>query len=530
MSVLISYYHADRERNINQQNISNVMYNVSENIRIYLDDLARLSLAPNVHPDIMSFFKQFNEENPEPNFENYRILANYRMIMQRMLTLARQDIRGVTFIPYNNPNGRIYTIDTRIGGLMVTDNHSYMDMPWYEEVIVRNGAFLFAAYSTMDNYPLVNPLTGVPLRDTQGFFSVMRLVVSDNFRQNLGVIIVDASSDVIEEIFTNIKTSERSGLLLLDGNNDVVYSTKNHLEELAQYIEKTGQVISSGSDNFISYIQPISGTDWQLIYLSSQLDSTIQNRNIFAMTMISTVLCLLAAFIIFHIFSNRIASHVNDIITTKYQAVISQRNAEYMALQAQISPHFFYNTLNGFVTLNRLGEKNILEDSIIQLTELFRYTCENEQMSTIGKELEFVDQYLKLQQLRFDDRLKFSIDAEPSIHTIPLPRLLIQPLVENAVIHGMEPFDTPFSLAINVSTTKQAFGEFILISVIDNGAGFNENDLKHSERVGLVSVSERLSYYDEKSIFSIRSKPGKGTACHMVIRKDVQGNENFNSR
>ena len=96
----------------------------------------------------------------------------------------------------------------------------------------------------------------------------------------------------------------------------------------------------------------------------------------------------------------------------EFMAVISQKNAQYQALQAQINPHFLYNTLNNFVALNRIGERKLLEDSIIQLTRIFHYTCSNSGYSTLQEEFSFIEHYLFLQKIRFEERLEFSLHLD----------------------------------------------------------------------------------------------------------------------
>jgi len=215
---------------------------------------------------------------------------------------------------------------------------------------------------------------------------------------------------------------------------------------------------------------------------------------------------------------NNMIKKLDTHITNEYKAVISRRNAEYLALQTQISPHFLYNTLNGFITLNRLGDKKTLENSILRLTSLFRYTCSNEHTSTVEDEINFAQQYLFLQKLRFDDRLEFSVYMERDVQKCVIPKLLVQPLVENAVIHGMEPCDQPFLIEIYASRIcHKTFGALLMICVIDNGVGFDKNKLNGTAHVGLNNIFERLELFRSDSIFIVKSTLGQGTACHIVI-------------
>ena len=138
---------------------------------------------------------------------------------------------------------------------------------------------------------------------------------------------------------------------------------------------------------------------------------------------------------------NNMIHKINRHIELEYKLEIDQKTAEYQALQAEVDPHFLYNVLNLFITLNRIGEKRELEQAIIRLSHLFRYTCEHHSNTTLQEEFAFIADYLGLQQIRFGERLSFQCYLEPGLENFSIPKLLIQPLVENAVVHALEPSD-----------------------------------------------------------------------------------------
>ncbi len=98
---------------------------------------------------------------------------------------------------------------------------------------------------------------------------------------------------------------------------------------------------------------------------------------------------------------NKTGQRLRELIEAEARARESQSKSEYLALQSQINPHFLYNTLNGFIALNRMGERKQLEASIIQLTRLFRYICNNKRYFHRFEGIQFAQQYLDLQKLRF---------------------------------------------------------------------------------------------------------------------------------
>lgn len=216
---------------------------------------------------------------------------------------------------------------------------------------------------------------------------------------------------------------------------------------------------------------------------------------------------------------NRMIESLDEHIKKEFMAVISQKNAQYQALQAQINPHFLYNTLNNFVALNRIGERKLLEDSIIQLTRIFHYTCSNSGYSTLQEEFSFIEHYLFLQKIRFEERLEFSLHLDHEAETFLIPRLLIQPLVENAIVHGMEDYDKPTRVEVDASLiTLKGIGTCIFLAVMDNGTGFDKKKLNIKNSVGLLNIQERLQLFQTESFFEIHSAVGKYTGSYMIIR------------
>ena len=209
----------------------------------------------------------------------------------------------------------------------------------------------------------------------------------------------------------------------------------------------------------------------------------------------------------------------------KYADVIEKGEAEYQALQAQVQPHFIYNVLNGFIGLNRMGETKDLENSIIALKDMLRYTQDSRTWTTLQDELGFVETYCRLQKLRFDERLQYSISYDPFIADFPLPRLLLQPLVENAIIHGIEPIEfneykNSGQLFIEAFQILQEGDKGISIVIKDNGVGFDIDQLSERENIGIGNVRKRLSYAFPRSQFSLRSRLHEGTEIRITLHEN----------
>ena len=198
---------------------------------------------------------------------------------------------------------------------------------------------------------------------------------------------------------------------------------------------------------------------------------------------------------------------------TQYIQLLEKREAEYNALQSQVQPHFIYNVLNGFIGLNRMGYKDRLEKAILSLREMLRYVTEQKRWTTIQEEFNFLTSYCELQKIRFGERLNYNLHMAPEIRSFRIPKLLLQPLIENSIIHGLEPLEEGGALNLE---GKQGNNRILLI-LEDTGIGFDKSRSPLSSSVGLRNVTERLSMTYPGSEFQIYSEPGKGTKITITI-------------
>lgn len=131
-------------------------------------------------------------------------------------------------------------------------------------------------------------------------------------------------------------------------------------------------------------------------------------------------------------------------------------------------------------------------------------------------ELEFVEDYLALQKMRFASRLSYDVTCSEQAGRAVIPKLLLQPLVENSIIHGMEPYENNLLIEVLAEIVQLGERACLLLVVSDNGAGFDMEHVK-PDSVGLANVSERLELFCPDSIFQIDSKPDKGCRCIIII-------------
>jgi len=178
--------------------------------------------------------------------------------------------------------------------------------------------------------------------------------------------------------------------------------------------------------------------------------------------------------------------------------------AELQTLQSKINPHFLYNSLNSIASLIH-QDADKAEDMTLKLSRLFRYSINSpkENMAQVTEEMEIVNTYLEIEKVRFGDRLNFITHIDESVKRILVPRFLIQPLVENALKHGLNDMAANGELKINIKEE----GEYISITIADNGKPFSaELDMGY----GLQSTYDKLSLlYSENYQVQITNTPEK---------------------
>lgn len=167
----------------------------------------------------------------------------------------------------------------------------------------------------------------------------------------------------------------------------------------------------------------------------------------------------------------------------------SLQSARLESLQAQIQPHFLFNTLNALAVLARRGDGAAVDRALGDLGELLRASFDApRQEIALAEELEFLERYVSLQRIRFPDRLEVAWDVEDAARGARVPPLLVQPLVENAIEHGLT---TARGGRVRVAARRE--GDGLVIEVADDGPGFTANGVTPRPGLGLANVRERLA-------------------------------------
>lgn len=192
-------------------------------------------------------------------------------------------------------------------------------------------------------------------------------------------------------------------------------------------------------------------------------------------------------------------------------------NARLEALRSNLQPHFLFNTLNSINALAVKGNMDKVRDTIEELGRMLRLSLRtaHEQLVTVEKEIEFVRIYLSIEEMRFQDRLKVHFSVSPNCYDALIPNLIIQPLVENAIIHGFADKTENGELSITIERVYDS----LVLQITDNGKGMpREFDVDKSAGFGLKSVKERLALlFPDNSTFGLNKTEGGGTSVSITI-------------
>ncbi|NBD23337.1 cache domain-containing sensor histidine kinase [Paenibacillus glycinis] len=524
---------------------------LTSHIETYLDDLDRMTVTPYFYDDVMRALKLKSTYgwNLLTDYERYEAGQTLSTTLPNALKNTRKDILGTILLPMD---GSVYVSSTsNLTGAV--EGYPFEKQDWYIQALRADGDVAFISVHEQDY------LNGA----RANVFSVARLIKDPDSRRPLGVIMADADTVAIERMIMGIGLKRGALAAILDDKGKLIYASGPIPDEVRAQLAKGHGIVRAANDDYNVVSKTVTRSKWGLYVLfpesavKRKLDRVYEVGFGFAGGGIVVAVILYAAVSHWMVTPfkrmvqtmkrvqrgdmtafypvkgsdevaqlganlNTMISRLGELIDREYRAVLGRRNAEFHALQSQIQPHFLYNTLNGFIGLNRAGQRALLERAILSLSGMLRYTLEKNDRASLREEMAFVEQYCELQQMRFADKLELDIDLAPGVQDMLLPKLLLQPLVENAVIHGVEPSAAPCLLTIraDVEAPGEPDAACLCIQVSDDGVGFEPGEGRSG--VGLTNVRERLMLAYGQASMLVQSKPGLGTTVKLRIPlKDV---------
>ncbi len=542
--------------------VQQLLDQVAINTGNYIDELSRLCMAPYYSSHVMKLLETSPENNADI-LEKQRTIENY---LREVMTIPRKDILRVNIL-----SDRAYS-SSRTGHVPSYLNN-YREQDWFQNSISEEHAIFNPAYEESFGAYKVTV-----------FSMVLRLQSLSDSRNTLGVIRVDANYSGIKDVLDDVELPDQSALYIFDTNGTLIYERNalhNPIEVETVFLEShqdgAPHSFVIGRERYYLNTAQIKGTDWTVAEVNAR---SVIMRNVFSVrrfAVISAVLCGMLGMITAVFFSRAFVRPINNTVEVMraaqlgdfnvrasesraneinylnqafnemlqkisdtmdrnsqltremYEAKYLQKKAQYNALYHQIRPHFLFNTLSTVSILIKSGRDAEAVQSIEELSVLLRGMVNTDKDITLASEIKIAECYLSLQERRHDS-LAFSISMDERVSDKLIPALTIQPIVENALIHGCEPRQGDMMISITASLA----GNDVLIRVSDNGVGISKQDLillqnevdqpdpetlgSENRGVGLQNISQRLRLrFGKQYGLTIESSPDKGTEVIIKI-------------
>jgi two-component system sensor histidine kinase YesM len=529
LAVVASVLFSSQLQATRVRDVSSALTPTAQRIENSLAELDRISFAPYLHSDLFTLLVYADRGHLESTPRSLegavaRAERTYTNTLVKMMFTAEQTIRSITFFPEHGTVA--YRLDRVRPGLQPVETGSYRSASWYVDAATEGRSI----WVLEGKERVVRAATTIQDRDR---------------KRQVGVLVVEADADELLRGLAELEVQHGDRLVLADASGKVIAGPEGRWDE--------------DDPDFIPVAVEVPSVDWRLVYQVSKAGSRTSSTLLTAIAVGVALLTAAVAYLIYRRESRTVVAGTTDILATltemrdgnlnrrssiasndwlgtiaasvnhlgaelstrierEYKAVIEKQNAEYRALQAQISPHFLYNVLNDFMAMNRLGQHERLEESILRLTRLLRYSCSTAELATVGHEVDFAREYLYLRQIQLDDRLRYQIDVDESCREVEMPRLIIQPHVENAIKHGL-PEDRPLTIELRVRTSQD--GTATLVTIRDDGLGFDADRITDTTGFATMNIRERLRLLARGAELEIESRPREGTTCVLALPSEM---------
>lgn len=504
--------------------------------------------------------KKFYKEKIQTNF-------NY-------ITQANPEIAGVLFV---------FSDNTYVSINMEQDSRDlFSTEKWYNQALQAQGEMV-----------LISNVLGRNIITNYGYssddvFSLGKAIIDSETNEFLGVLLFDIRHDIIKDAINSVSIGDFGFVFIIDDKDNIVYTPVNKVvyRIFLSFLPKSTDVESvkkplslqiQGKMYQIQVLRSIY-TEWRTVgvFPSSEF---LKNISIPSIILLVCMICiLLLIFYISVFFSGSITSpilklqhlmqqaetadlsvrfnslytdeignlgksfnhmleRIQDLINQVYAEQQSKKKAEIKILQEQIKPHFLYNTLDTISWMAREIKAHDIVKIIDALTTMFRVgLSKGENKIVLREELKHVSSYLYIQKIRYRDKLTYKIEAESSCGDYIIPRILLQPLVENAIYHGIKKKRGVGEIVISTKKIMRDTKLYLKLEVRDNGAGMGDEKLKALKKVlqniarneekdsfGLYYIAERLRLaYSNAYEVEIMSRVNRGTSISLMVPCEKQ--------
>ena len=557
------HYTKESVKELSIENNGQLIEQVNLNIENYIDTMENISQVIINNRNIKEYL-----------FENNEIQGRERIGEEFQTVLhMRKDICNIIIL---GNNGRYFIND---GKKQLNPYARLCEKEWYKDA-KKAGVNIVISSSHVQN--LVQ-------NEYKWVVSLTRGIINQRTGMVEGILIIDLNYDVIKDLCESLRLGGNGYVYIVDKKGEIIYHDQQQLilsglkhELLDEVVNRKGsfsvQSKQRGSKIYTPYHSLKTG--WTIV-LVGDTSELVRDENTIKVMYLGAALILVALVILISIFLagsiikpikqlqtamkevqegrfgkikaetqgeeeivvliqsfNLMTEKVNELMKKNLAEQEEKQRSELKALQAQINPHFLYNTLDSIIWLIETNDA----DNAIQMTaflaRFFRQAIGSSSVFVpLNQELEYTRNYLRIQQMRYKDKVSFHIQVDEEILSGTIIKLVLQPLAENALYHGLKYKKGKGTILI----TGYRQGEEVRIQVMDNGIGMSQETLKHlffdsqipsgikHNGVGIKNVQNRLQlYYGCKYGITVESMEKIGTIVTVVIPYQCMGVANEN--
>ena len=492
----------------------------SRYITLYADKLKNIINLLSVDADVRNFLISGNEDSKKS--------------IEKMIYSILDSNKGIKNITVIGKNGNIVSSDKN-NDMKISEN--MMKEKWYVDAINNS------------DMPVFNPSrknSTSSMNSALWFLSISR-DIKNSKGENLGVIVFDIKYETLERYLNSISFGKQIDNIIVDKNNNIIYykDVKCFADKkcLAKFSEK-----NKNKDTYL-YETQIENTNWNLRSLANTNDLVTLKKNFSHIVIIIFLVSLAFSSIITFIvitkilrpliklenhmqnFENNLREfHLSEKTGYEVQNLVEHFNVmvekikylreyEIKALHSQINPHFLYNTLDTIIWMAEFEDNEKVISITKSLANYFRLSLSNgHEKIPLKDEIMHTKEYLFIQKQRYEDKLSYFFNIEDeSLLSIEVPKIIIQPIVENSIYHGIKNLSRNGIITIDVYRENST----VNISVKDNGIGFEKaKQFKKSKTggVGFQNVDKRIKFYYGKNYGVFINKGNKTEGAEVIIK------------
>ena len=492
----------------------------SRYITLYADKLKNIINLLSVDADVRNFLISGNEDSKKS--------------IEKMIYSILEYNKGIKSITVIGKNGNIVSSDKN-NDMKISEN--MMKEKWYVDAINNS------------DMPVFNPSrknSTSSMNSALWFLSISR-DIKNSKGENLGVIVFDIKYEILERYLNSISFGKQIDNIIVDKNNNIIYykDVKCFADKkcLAKFSEK-----NKNKDTYL-YETQIENTNWNLRSLANTNDLVTLKKNFSHIVIIIFLVSLAFSSIITFIvitkilrpliklenhmqnFENNLREfHLSEKTGYEVQNLVEHFNVmvekikylreyEIKALHSQINPHFLYNTLDTIIWMAEFEDNEKVISITKSLANYFRLSLSNgHEKIPLKDEIMHTKEYLFIQKQRYEDKLSYFFNIEDeSLLSIEVPKIIIQPIVENSIYHGIKNLSGNGIITIDVYRENST----VNISVKDNGIGFEKaKQFKKSKTggVGFQNVDKRIKFYYGKNYGVFINKDSKIEGAEVIIK------------